>query len=70
MNGTCYPPFTIYSLLSAFQRIMQNNKLPFRLFDSRDLRFADFTVKKEKEAACDDKIKKILAPFSGSTSGN
>ena len=40
-NGENYPPSTIRSLLSTFQRVMQGNKVTFRFFDKSDLKFRD-----------------------------
>ena len=50
VDGTRYPPSTIRSLLSAFQRVMRDNKLPYRLFDSADLRFLD--LRKTLDTVC------------------
>ena len=41
VDGSRYPASSIRSLLSAFQRIMQANKLPYRLFDAGDPRFLE-----------------------------
>ena len=41
VDGSPYPPSTIHCLLSVFQRIMQSNKLDYRLFEIGDLRFTD-----------------------------
>ena len=38
-NGENYPPSTIQSLLSAFQTVVQGNKVTFRFFDKSGLKF-------------------------------
>ena len=40
-NGEPYLPATIRSLLVAYQRILQDNKLDYHLFSKNDLRFRD-----------------------------
>ena len=52
VDGSRYPPSTIRSLLSAFQRVMEKNKLSYRLFDTSDLRFSD--LRKTLDTVCVD----------------
>lgn len=43
-DGNRYPPATLRSLLSALNRIMQENKVPFSIFNKNDLRFRDLML--------------------------
>ena len=40
-NGEPYPPATLRSLIAAYQRILQGNKLDYHLFSKDDFRFRD-----------------------------
>ena len=59
MDGLRYPPSTIHSLLSAFQRVLESNKLSYRLFDTSDLEFLDLS--KTVDTVRGHSIKKVLA---------
>jgi hypothetical protein len=39
--GENYPASTLRQILSAFQRILRTNKIPFNIFDKHDLRFSE-----------------------------
>ena len=58
VDGSRYPPSTIRSLLSAFQRVVEKNKLSYRLFDTSDLRFSD--LRKTFDTVCVDLRKMVL----------
>lgn len=40
-DGKLYPPASLRCLLSALNRILQDNKAPFSVFDKKDLQFRD-----------------------------
>ena len=40
-SGENYPASTLRQMLSAFQRVLRTNKIPFNIFDKHDLRFSE-----------------------------